>query len=91
MLAATPFECAEFQIVFWETGLTAYQAAGGSEPTDEDRRHALPKILPPSFCLEMKTKANAEGSADGLKEWIRAQAELIRARSGKGTYIMEHP
>ena len=50
----------------------------GIELTDGDRRHALLKILPASVSLEMKTKANAEETAEGLKEWIRAQAEFIR-------------
>ena len=37
----------------------------------------------------MKTKANAEQTAESLREWIRVQAEFIREQSGKGIHIVE--
>ena len=39
----------------------------------------------------MKTKANAEGTSEVFKEWIRVQAEFIREQSGKGVHVMEQP
>ena len=91
MPAATSFECAEAQIILWEKVSTFYQAAGGTEPTDEDKRHTLLKIIPSSFSVEMKTKANAEQTAESLREWIRVQTESIREQSGKGIHIIEQP
>ena len=91
MPAATSFDGAETPIILWDKDLTAYQAAGGTEPTDEDKRHALLQIIPSSLSLEMKTKANAEETADNLRRWIRVQAQLIREQSGKGIHIVEQP
>ena len=91
MPAATTFDGTEAQIILWEKDLAAYQAALGPEPSDEDLRHALLKMIPASLSLEMKTKANAEGTSEGLKEWIRVQAEFIREQSGKGLHVMEQP
>ena len=39
----------------------------------------------------MKTKVNAEEITEGLKEWIRAQAEFIREPSSKAIHIVEQP
>ena len=82
MPASTSLEGSEAQIILWDKDLTAYQAAGGTEPTDEDKRHALLKIIPSSPSLEMKTKANAEQTAESFREWIRVQAEFTREQSG---------
>ena len=91
MPAATSFEGAEFQIIPWDKDLTAYEAAGGTELTDEDKRHALLKSIPSSFRLEMKTKANAEETADSLRDRIRVRAEFICEQSCKGIHIIEQP
>ena len=41
MLGVAFLDGAEAQIIFWEKYLTAYEAAVGTKPTDEDKRHAL--------------------------------------------------
>ena len=71
--------------------MTAYRAAGGTEPTNEDKRHALLKIIPSSLSLEMKTKTIAEQTSDSLREWIRVQAGFVRNQSGRGVHIAEQP
>ena len=89
MPAATRFKGVESHIILWDNDLIADQAAGCSEPTDEDKRRALLKIITSSCSLEMKTKATAAETAESSREGIRVQAEFILEQSGKGIHIIE--
>ncbi len=41
----------------------------------EERRHALPNMLPGNFILEMNLKAHGHKTLNDLKAWCRAQED----------------
>ena len=59
-----PQKCTSFAEVMvsfkvWEKVLVEFVKAGGAAPPDEERRHALLKMLPGGLSLEMNSKAHS--------------------------------
>ena len=64
------------RLVPWKQDLTDFVKAGGSQPSDEELRHAMMKMLPAGLSQEMMSKACAQLTSDDLEDWVRTQDEF---------------
>ena len=91
MCLHSTLEAAELIIRKWERNDESFLAAGGTNPSDEDLRHFILKIIPSSLSMEMRAKANAEQTKDSLKEWVRSQAEFAEETGSKHVNLVQQP
>ena len=72
----------------WESDLLDFVKAGGTEPSDEDQRAALLKILP-KISMEQLEIATAVPTAEELTVWMRSKETFYREHGGAEAHVAD--